>query len=129
MSSILRANFRLNIPDGDYVIFPGDRLQVIGSDEQVSKFAHAIKTEVIGEDFDLENREMKLRQLIIGEGSPFIGKNLKDSGIRNLYSCMVIGLEEGKENLSPVNPKRRFQEGDIIWVVGEEESLSTIVQH
>ena len=26
VSSILRANFRLNIPDGDYVIFPGDRL-------------------------------------------------------------------------------------------------------
>ena len=126
VSSILRANFRLNIPDGDYVIFPGDRLQVIGSDEQVSKFANAIKTEVIGEDFDLENREMKLRQLIIGEGSPFIGKNLKDSGIRNLYSCMVIGLEEGKENLSRVDPNRRFEEGDILWIVGEQESLDAI---
>ena len=126
VSSILRANFRLNIPDGDYVIFPGDRLQVIGSDEQVSKFANAITTEVIGEDFDLENREMKLRQLIIGEGSPFIGKNLKDSGIRNLYSCMVIGMEEGKENLTPVNPARLFQEGDIIWIVGEQESLDAL---
>ena len=126
VSSILRANFRLNIPDGDYVIFPGDRLQVIGSDEQVSKFANAIKTEVIGEDFDLENREMKLRQLIIGEGSPFIGKNLKDSGIRSLYSCMVIGLEEGKENLSRLDPNRRFEEGDILWIVGEQESLDAI---
>ena len=126
VSSILRANFRLNIPDGDYVIFPGDRLQVIGSDEQVTKFANAIKTEVIGEDFDLENREMKLRQLIIGEGSPFIGKNLKDSGIRSLYSCMVIGLEEGKENLSRLDPNRRFEEGDILWIVGEQESLDAI---
>ena len=127
VSSILRANFRLNIPDGDYVIFPGDRLQVIGSDEQLTKFAHAVETEVIGEDFDLENREMKLRQLIIGEGSRFIGKNLIESGIRNLYSCMVIGLEEGKENLSPVNPKRPFQEGDIIWVVGEQEALDALL--
>ncbi len=126
VSSILRANFRLNIPDGDYVIFPGDRLQVIGSDEQVSKFANAIKTEVIGEDFDLENREMKLRQLVIGEDSPFIGKNLKDSGIRSLYSCMVIGLEEGKENLSRLDPNRRFEEGDILWIVGEQESLDAI---
>ena len=127
VSSILRANFRLNIPDGDYVIFPGDRLQVIGSDEQLTKFAHAVETEVIGEDFDLENREMKLRQLIIGEGSRFIGKNLIESGIRNLYSCMVIGLEEGKENLSPVNPKRPFQEGDILWVVGEQEALDALL--
>ena len=126
VSSILRANFRLNIPDGDYVIFPGDKLQVIGSDEQVAKFANAITTEVIGEDFDLENREMKLRQLIIGEGSPFIGKNLKDSGIRNLSSCMVIGMEEGKENLTPVSPNRLFEEGDIIWIVGEQESLDAL---
>ena len=128
VSSILRANFRLNIPDGDYVIFPGDRLQVIGSDDQLSKFSHAIQTEVLGEDVDLENREMKLRQLIIGKDSQFIGKNLIESGIRSLYSCMVIGLEEGKENLSPVNPKRQFQEGDIIWVVGEQESLDALMQ-
>ena len=127
VSSILRANFRLNIPDGDYVIFPGDRLQVIGSDEQLTKFAHAVESEVIGEDFDLENREMKLRQLILGKGSRFIGKTLKESGIRNLYSCMVIGLEEGKENLSPVNPNRRFEEGDILWVVGEQESLDALL--
>ena len=127
VSSILRATFRLNIPDGDYIIFPGDRLQVIGSDEQLSKFAHAVEKEVIGEDFDLENREMKLRQLILGEGSRFIGKTIVDSGIRSLFSCMVIGLEEGKENLSPINPKRPFQEGDILWVVGEQESLDALI--
>ena len=128
VSSILRANFRLNIPNGDYVIFPGDKLQVIGSDEQLTKFAHAIETEVIGDDFDLENREMKLRQLILGEDSRFVGKTLIESGIRDLYNCMVIGLEEGKENLSPVNPKRRFQAGDIIWVVGEQESLNALMK-
>ena len=128
VSSILRANFRLNIPDGDYIIFPGDKLQVIGSDEQLTKFAQAIDKEIIGEDIDLENREMKLRQLILGEGSRFIGKNIMESGIRSLYSCMVIGLEEGKENLSPVNPKRPFQEGDIIWVVGEQESLEALMK-
>jgi CPA2 family monovalent cation:H+ antiporter-2 len=42
---------------------------------------------------------------------------------------MVVGLEEGKENLSPFNPKRRFQEGDIIWIVGEEDNLKTLLQH
>ena len=40
---------------------------------------------------------------------------------------MVVGLEEGKENLSQVSPKRRFQEGDIIWVVGEEEALQALL--
>ena len=127
ISSILRAGNRLNIPDGNYIIFPGDRLQVIGSDEQLAKFRHAIETEVLGEDMHLENREMKLRQLIIGKESPFIGKSLIESGIRDLYSCMVVGLEEGKENLSPFPPHRRFSEGDIIWVVGEKEALDALL--
>ncbi len=127
ISSIMRGGHRLNIPDGDYIIFPGDRLQAIGSDEQLAKLGHALETELLGEDYDVEQREMKLRQLIIGAGSPFVGKTLEESGIRNLYSCMVVGLEEGKENLSSVNPKRRFEEGDIIWVVGEQESLNALL--
>ena len=127
VSSILRANYRLNIPDGNYIIFPGDKLQVIGSDDQLAKLGQAIAKEVFGEDPNLEKREMKLRQLIIGADSPFIGKTLAESGIRDRYSCMVVGLEEGKENLSPFSPKRRFQEGDIIWVVGEEESLYALL--
>ena len=126
VSSILRGGCRLNIPDGDYPIYPYDRLQVIGSDDQMATFAHALQTEVIAEDPDLEQRQMKLRQLIISADSPFVGKTLVESGIRSRYSCMVVGVEEGKENLSPVRPNRRFQEGDILWIVGEEESLNAI---
>jgi CPA2 family monovalent cation:H+ antiporter-2 len=116
----------MNIPDGDYVLFPCDRLQVIGSDEQLANFSHALETDIIQEDLKLENREMKLRQVIISETSPFVGKTLEESGIRSIYGCMVVGLEEGKENLSSVNPKRRFQKGDIVWLVGEQESLSSL---
>ena len=127
VSSILRGGHRLNIPDGDYIIFPGDRLQVIGSDEQLSKLGNAIETEVLGEEKDVEKREMKLRQLIIGPDSPFVGKTLAESGIRSLYSCMVVGMEEGKENLSQISPKHQFEQGDIIWVVGEQESLNALL--
>ena len=127
VSSILRGGQRLNIPDGDYIIFPGDILQVIGTDEQFSAFREAIEHEVLGEDNELEKREMKLRQMIIGEDSPFIGKTLSESGIRDVYSCMVVGLEEGKESLSPFKPTRKFQEGDIVWVVGEEEALDALL--
>ena len=35
MSSIMRGSQRLNIPNGDTVIFPGDKLQVIGNDDQL----------------------------------------------------------------------------------------------
>ena len=128
ISSILRGGFRLNIPDGNYIIYPGDRLQAIGSDDQLTKFRNAIESEVLGEDLELEKREMKLRQMIIAADSPFVGKTLEESGIRRLYNCMVVGLEEGKENLSPVSPTRQFEEGDILWVVGEQEDLDVLTR-
>ena len=127
VSSILRGGCRLNIPDGDYIIFPNDVLQVIGSDEQFSAFRQAIDSELLTGDKEPERHEMKLRQLIIGADSPFIGKTLIESGIRNRYSCMVVGLEEGKESLSNFKPTRKFEEGDIIWVVGEQEDLQALL--
>lgn len=128
ISSILRATRRLNVPDGDTEIFPCDRLQVIGSDEQLSAMAKSLKNEVFREDTDLEKREMKLRQMAITANSRFVGKTLQESGIRKKYNCMVVGLEEGKETLSQVRPSRRFQEGDILWIVGEEESLEALMK-
>jgi len=127
ISSIMRGGGRLNIPDGDYIIFPGDKLQAIGSDDQLTKFRNAIESDVLHEDYELEKREMKLRQFIIAQDSPFIGKTLEESGIRSRYSCMVVGMEEGKENLSSIGPKHRFEEGDILWIVGEQESLDTLM--
>ncbi len=126
VSSILRGGRRINIPDGCNILFPGDVLQVIGSDQQFTAFRDAIENEVLGIDVDVEMREMKLRQLIIGADSPFIGKTLIESRIRDRYSCMVVGLEEGKESLSPYSPNRKFRAGDIIWVVGEQESLDSL---
>ena len=123
VSSILRANRRINIPDGQQMIFPGDRLQVIGSDEQLTRMGEALTAEVYSNDPDLEKREMRLHQMILSGSSPFVGKTLQESGIRNRYNCMVVGLEEGKENLSSISPDRQFRKGDIIWVVGELESL------
>ena len=127
VSSILRGGCRINIPDGYNILFPGDVLQVIGSDQQFSAFREAIESDILSQDVNIEQREMKLRQLIIGADSKFIGKTLVESRIRDLYSCMVVGLEEGKESLSPYSPNRRFREGDIIWVVGEQKSLDSLL--
>ena len=123
MSSIMRGSQRLNIPNGDTVIFPGDKLQVIGNDDQLQKFATALSTDLIPEDLEIEKREMKLRQLIISGKSEFCGKSLLESGIRDKYNCMVVGLEEGQENLTKIAPTRTFEKGDILWIVGEESDL------
>ena len=123
VSSILRGILRINIPNGDTIIFPCDKIQAIGSDDQLTAFGSALVREVRQKDPDIEKREMKLRQVVIREGGAFAGKTMKESGIRDKFNCMVVGIEEGKENLSPVAPSRILQAGDIVWIVGEEEYI------
>ena len=128
VSSILRGVQRINIPNGDNLIFPGDKIQVIGTDTQLATLNSQLNNERYAEDKDIEKREMKLRQLLIGANSPFIGKTLGQSGIRNRYNCMVVGLEEGMETLSAIEPTYTFEEGDIIWIVGEQEAVDKIMK-
>lgn len=37
---------------------------------------------------------MNLKQFIIDRNSFFLGKNIKESGIRDEYKCLVVGVEK-----------------------------------
>ena len=126
VSSILRGTHRMNIPNGNTILFPGDKLQAIGDDEQLTLFSHAMKAELQPEDTDIEKHEMKLRCFTVSKTSPFIGKTLRDSGIRDKYNCMVVGVDEGQKNLTLITPSRCLQAGDVLWVVGEQGDLDRI---
>ncbi len=128
VSSILRGRQRINIPSGDARIFPGDKIQVIGSDDQLTAFSNALKTNLQPEDTDIEKREMKLRQLVVNDKGRFIGKTLSESGIRDTYGCMTVGIEKGEENLSPLTPDHKFEKEDTIWVVGEKDDLERLME-
>lgn len=127
LSGILRGMQRHNIPTGQTIIFPGDHLQVIGSDEQLERFGKALKGELVAEDDHIEEREMTLQKLRLSSNCTFMGKTLKESGIRDQYNCMVVGLEAGQKNLTMIDPTHQFVVGDIIWVVGERPSLRALI--
>ena len=127
ISSILRGKQRINIPQASTVIYPFDKIQAIGSDEQLNAFHNAINDAVHPEDHDIEMREMKLRQMIISADSKLLGKSVQNSGIRDRYNCMIVGFDDGNENLTPATPTRTFKKGDIVWIVGEKESLDELM--
>ena len=127
ISSILRGSKHINIPNGGTILFPGDKMQAIGNDEQLTKLSKAMKAELQPTITDIEKHEMKLRSFTISKTSPFIGKTLKDSGIRDEYNCMVVGVDEGQKNLTLITPSRCLQAGDVLWVVGEEKDLERIL--
>jgi CPA2 family monovalent cation:H+ antiporter-2 len=70
---------------------------------------------------------MKLKRLVLDKDSRFIGQSIQQSGIRQDYRCLIVGLEEDdSESLEVPNPQRPFAAGDIIWVVGEDDDIADL---
>ena len=127
--SLLRGTLRINIPSGSTIIMPSDRLQVIGSDQQLATFGQALEqlTTIASKATTPTDDEMKLRRLFLEFGSPFVGKTIKDCGIRDDFHCLIVGIElEEDDALHSPSPAQTLHIGDIIWVVGEEANLARL---
>ena len=104
-----------------------DKIQVIGTDEQLNVFNEAMQngTKV---DWDVyEKSEMTLKQLIVDSDSMFLGKTIRQSGIRDKYHCMIAGVESEDGTLMIPDVNVPLEEGDVVWVVGEKEDVYQLV--
>lgn len=125
IAAIVRGSHRINVPDGDTMIFPGDRIEAIGSDESLQHFQQRMNQELAV--LPQTASKLLLRRLLVREGSPLIGTALRDSGIRSAYHCMAVGFEDADGNIEPATAERVIVRHDAIWVVGEDDSLHTLL--
>ena len=40
----------------------------------------------------------------------------------------VVGVEDGEGNIEPASAERAFVEADVVWVVGEEASVRSLLK-
>ncbi len=125
--SILRGRKRINIPGASMRLFPEDKIQVIATDEELNLFGEAMDKAAALEADVIEKSEMILRQFCITADSPFLGKTLRESGIRERYRCLIAGVEREGEALHAPDPHEPFMEGDVVWVVGENVDVYELV--
>lgn len=126
IAAIVRGEYRLNVPDGGAMIFPGDRIEVIGDDESLQAFARRMNDEHL--DLPLASSRLQLRRIIVREGSSFIGVTLRESGIRSDYHCMVVGFEDAQGNIVPATADRTILRGDAMWIVGEDNDVRKLMK-
>ena len=63
-----------------------------------------------------------MEQIIISEGSDDRPLHHR-VGIRDKAACLVIGIERGSSSIKNPPPCTVFEEGDIVWIVGERDKL------
>ena len=124
IAAIIRGSHRLNIPDGNTMLFPSDRIEAIGSDESLQQFQERLGA--AHHAYPQVANKLQLRRVIIREDSPFVGLDLRNSGIRSHYHCMVVGFEDSAGNIIPAQADRIIVRNDALWIVGVDNSLQTL---
>ena len=102
---------------------------MIGYDEQLATFNSEMERQAqqAQERSADGESEMKLQRLVITSDSPFRGKSIQQAGFRQDYHVLVVGLEvDDSSSLETPNLQTPLDEGDVLWVVGEEANLARL---
>ena len=77
---------------------------------------------------DEDDKPLFSYALDIEKGSELEGKSIKDSGIRENYDCMIVGLQ--RENLPLAQPDVNMvmQSGDLVWILGSSSMADKLLK-
>lgn len=121
--AIYRGARTIIAPRGEERILPLDKLIVLGTDEQIDQFSKMIeKEEEPAEPVDLLDN-FSLKGLFLAVGHPAVGKNIRDSKLREEVQGLVVGIERGGRRLLNPDPTTVLEANDLVWLVGEIDNL------
>lgn len=129
--SIIRGETRVNIPGGEERLYPFDKIIVVGTDKELEAFRDYINTRNQQHREELsraEQNDVSMEQFVIESGSSLTGRTIFQSGIRDRAACLVIGIERGMQSIMNPSPDTVFEEGDVVWIVGERSKLFRLAE-
>ncbi|WII71617.1 cation:proton antiporter [Bdellovibrio sp. 22V] len=120
---IERGRLRITAPGRNECLMPFDHVHVIGTDDQLIQFKTFIEGE--GDTISMLDSlsEYSLEQYQLNEDSPYLHKNIRECGLREVTRGLVVGIErEGHRILNP-DSSEVLQKGDVLWIVGDREKI------
>ena len=58
--------------------------------------------------------------------NPFIGKSIRESGIRETTDGLVVGLERAGQRILNPDASVSILDGDLLWIVGNTEKIKLL---
>ncbi len=119
--SIERADHVIDLPEKEELILPGDRLAVMGDEEQISHLRAALEVEPNMLIHDHSDNELNTYRLKIHSNSPLIGSSIATSDFQHHYHAMIIAVERDSDTMLNPPASTVFQDEDTVWFVSPEE--------
>lgn len=124
VSSIQRGSNIIMVPDADARLFPGDILGVIGTDDEIQKLIPVIEASDEGVSAT-SPEDIRLTSVRLTDSSPLIGRTVASSRLREDYEALLVATQRD-ENYTQPSPEMSFAEGDVLWIVGDVNKLSSL---
>ena len=120
---IRRGDKLIYAPDRNQKIYPFDQLGIIATDEQIQLFKPSFDICESVEPAEPHVDDIVLQKIQVDDSNQLAGQTIRNSEIREKTKGLVIGIERGIERM--INPRSdiRFEEGDIVWLVGERHKI------
>jgi monovalent cation:H+ antiporter-2, CPA2 family len=125
---IKRGDLQIPVPAKHEQIFPADQLLVLGTDKQVKKLTALIRPDKSVRQMQAEEAEISLQEFVVREGSPLIGRNIREAGFREKANSLVVGIERMGERLLNPESETVFMLNDLVFVVGERSKLESLLR-
>lgn len=114
-------------PKRNAMIYPCDKLLVLGDDEQIEAFRSQVIAESSSEK-ELECAERLddfiLKPLLLEVGNLLIGQTIRNSRIREKWQGLVVGLERGGERILNPDPDTVLKADDLLLIVGSSQIIN-----
>lgn len=71
--------------------------------------------------------DLHLAFMSVGQGCPFVGERLRDSGLRQRYGVSVASIQRGNYAIPVPGSEVRIFPGDTLGVIGTDEQIQTLL--
>lgn len=133
---IVRKDGYITMPSGTDTVSAGDMLYVVGEPDQIKNFrivtgnesdepAPTLREYVHTEDDDIH--DLYTYAIEVGKGSGFSNRTIRDTGIREKYDCIILGVQRNGLPLVQPDVDLILGTGDYIWVLGTHQSAQKLL--
>lgn len=127
---IERGERTIPIPGRDERLMPGDRLVLIGTDEQLANASATLNESPPESGAPTPERcAMKLMRYRVPPRSSLIGLTIRSSGIREEGSALVTGVERDARRIPNPDGSLVLQQDDLLWLVADAEKLQAFMHN
>ncbi|MCC5876268.1 MAG: cation:proton antiporter, partial [Candidatus Sumerlaeia bacterium] len=124
--AITRAGKNTFDPGPDFILYPGDRVVLLGEKKNLDQATAYLEHREYGETQISEQDQFTVAAIEVTRKAPWPEKSIADINFRRNYGVTIIGIERDGNRIPNPPPTETIQEGDKLVVAGSKQKVDSL---